>query len=99
PAMTRDLALELDEGFPVQQVPRTIESAAGPLCESVELYDAFKGGSVAAGKRSLAFHLVYRDPKAPTAAEEARTLTDEEVDGQQARVIAAVAELGGQLRG
>ena len=99
PAITRDLALELDEGVPVQQVQRTIESAAGPLCESVELFDVFKGGSVAAGKRSLAFHLVYRDPKARTAAEEARTLTDEEVDGQQARVIAAVAELGGQLRG
>jgi phenylalanyl-tRNA synthetase beta chain len=75
-------------------VERTIFSAAGDLCESVELFDVFSGGAIAEGSRSLAYRVVYRDPKATTNPEAARTLTDDEVDRSHERVRAAVKQLG-----
>lgn len=100
PAVTRDVAFELPEEVPAGAVLDAIRSAAGELCESVELFDLFRGGSIAQGRRSLAFHVIYRDPKAATAPESARTLTDKEVDERQAAVIRAVTEqLGGTIRG
>ena len=49
------------------QVEQLIREAAGDLCESVEVFDVFRGASVPADHRSLAFHVVYRDPRATTA--------------------------------
>jgi phenylalanyl-tRNA synthetase beta chain len=62
----------------------------------VELFDVFRPAG--ASKRSLAFRLVYRDPKATTEPDAARTLTDKEVELLQAKVIARVTELGAALR-
>jgi phenylalanyl-tRNA synthetase beta chain len=99
PAVTRDLAIELDELVPVAEVEDAIERAAGELCESVELFDVFRGAPVAAGRRSLAFRIVYRDPLSAKDPDHARTLTDEEVDRQQSAVLEAIRRLGGALRG
>jgi phenylalanyl-tRNA synthetase beta chain len=99
PAVTRDIALVVKDDVPAEAVREVIRQAAGELCESIELFDLFRGGSVAEGHRSLAFHLVYRDPKAATDPDAARTLTDKEVDQQHAQVVkAATDKLGGQLR-
>ena len=55
------------------------------------LFDRFAGGSVPAGRHSLAFHVVYR------AAD--RTLTDAEVDARHAHVVAEVEKrFGATLR-
>jgi phenylalanyl-tRNA synthetase beta chain len=99
PAATRDVALVVREDVPAGDVERVIREAAGDLCESVEVFDVFRGGSLPAGHRSLAFHVVYRDPRAAIAPSEARTLTDREVDERHAAVVAkANAELGATLR-
>jgi phenylalanyl-tRNA synthetase beta chain len=97
PAITRDLALEAPDGLEVAALEEAIASAAGDLCESVRLFDVFRpaGGK----KRSLAFRVVYRDPKATTDPDRARTLTDKEVEAVQARVLSRVTELGALLRG
>jgi phenylalanyl-tRNA synthetase beta chain len=77
-----------------------IRQAAGDLCESVELFDVFAGEGVEAGHRSLAFHVVYRDPRAGDDPDAARTLTDAEVDARHAAVVAAARErFGARLRG
>ena len=77
-----------------------LRGAAGELCESVELVAVFEGGSVPPLHRSLTFRLIYRDPKASTDVDQARTLTDQEVDAQQARVVKqAEKTLGATLRG
>ena len=70
----------------------TIRQAAGELCESVQLFDRFSGKGVPDGRVSLAYHLVFRDPKAATDPDAARTLTDQEVDAPFADVVAAVSE-------
>jgi phenylalanyl-tRNA synthetase beta chain len=93
PAVTRDVALVVHEDVPAASVEQLIRNAAGDLCETVELFDVFHGEKVPADHRSLAFHVIYRDPRAE------RTLTDQEVDQRHAAVVSqAKAELGAMLR-
>jgi phenylalanyl-tRNA synthetase beta chain len=99
PQVARDVALVVSDDVSAEQVESVIRETAGELCESVELFDLFRGGSIPSGHQSLAFHVVYRDPKARTDPENAKTLTDREVDQRHAAVIKAANEkLGGQLR-
>jgi phenylalanyl-tRNA synthetase beta chain len=94
PATSRDVALVAPESVAAAAISSAIVAAAGELCESVELFDVFAGGSIPEGSRSLAYHVVYRDPKSITDPDHARTLTDEEVDRHHERVRAAVRALG-----
>jgi len=94
PATSRDVALVASDAVSAASIERAIRGAAGELCESVELFDVFSGGSIPEGSRSLAFHVVYRDPKTVTDPDAARTLTDEEADRQHERVREAVRALG-----
>jgi len=99
PATTRDVSLEAPEELRAGAVLAAMREAAGELCEAAELLDLFVGAPVPAGRRSLTFRLTYRDPRARTDPERARTLTDREVDEAQKRVHEAAARLGAQLRG
>jgi phenylalanyl-tRNA synthetase beta chain len=99
PAALRDVAFVVHDDVAAGDLARMIKDAAGDLCEDVVLFDLFRGGNVPEGHRSLAFHVVYRDPKARTGAEGARTLTDPEVDDRHAGVVSAVRDrLGAVLR-
>ena len=100
PAVTRDLSLVVSEAVGAGKVGEVLEQAGGTLCESIELLGLFRGGSLPNGQKSLTFRVICRDPKARTLAEEARTLTDKEVDEVQARMLkAAQTEFGATLRG
>ncbi len=100
PSIVRDVSFELPETLPAGEVTELIQKAAGELCESVELFDLFIGGAVPKDKRALAFRLVYRDPRARTNPDTAKTLTDAEVDARQTAVLAAIKErFGAGLRG
>lgn len=99
PAATRDIALVVSDEIEAGAVGASIQETAGDLCESVELFDLFRGQGIPTGHRSLAFHVVYRDPKAATDPEHAKTLTDEEVDRRHKSVVeAAHAKFGATLR-
>lgn len=97
PPVTRDIALIVHEDVNAGAVGDAIQQAAGELCESVTLFDLFKGGHVPPDHRSLAFHVVYRDPKAAERPDEARTLTDEEVDKRHGAVVEAVKQQYGAV--
>jgi phenylalanyl-tRNA synthetase beta chain len=100
PAVTRDLSLVVTEAALAGKVGEVLEHAGGELCESVELVALFRGGSVPEGQKSLTFRVVCRDPKSRTLADEARTLTDKEVDEVQGRMLkVAQSEFGATLRG
>lgn len=91
PAVRRDVALVLDRDVPAKSALKTIARIDAPLLESVELFDAYEGGSVPAGKKSLALACRYRAKD--------RTLTDEEVNRAHARVVdLTLASLGAELR-
>lgn len=83
PAVTRDLAIVVggDESFaPIEKVIRT---TAGPALESLQLVDVYRGQQVAAGKKSLALHLVLRDPARTLTADDASTIMTRVLDALQ----------------
>jgi phenylalanyl-tRNA synthetase beta chain len=97
PAATRDIALVVPDDVSAGSVGEAIREAAGELCESIELFDLFRGGTIPPEFRSLAFHVVYRDPRAATDPDAAKTLTDEEVDKRHAAVVDSVKQKFGAV--
>jgi phenylalanyl-tRNA synthetase beta chain len=91
PSATRDIAVVVDEALAAGEVAAALRGAAGPLGEAIALFDIYRGEPVPAGCKSLAFHLVYRDPET--------TLTDKVVDELHAKVVRAAEErFGGSIR-
>lgn len=82
PPADRDIAIVVDEAMPHADVEAAIHEAAGPLLESVQLFDVYRGESIPASRKSLAFALRYRASD--------RTLDDDEVSAVHARVEAAL---------
>src|SRR5207249_2523456 len=72
PAVTRDLAVVVDEAFRAGDILEEIRALQNPHIELVRLFDCYRGAPVPAGKKSLAYTIAYRAPD--------RTLTDEEVN-------------------
>jgi phenylalanyl-tRNA synthetase beta chain len=91
PPARRDLAFVVDERVPAGAVQAALEDAAGHLLGRAVLFDVFRGGSLPAGSKSLAFALDVR------AAD--RTLTDDEAQTVVDRIAARLAEdFGAELR-
>lgn len=91
PAVTRDVALLVDESVRALDLELVARKAASGLLEGIEPFDLYRGEQIPAGKKSVAVSLRYR------AAD--RTLTDQEVDQAHGRVVAALQhDLGGQAR-
>ena len=90
PGAVRDLALLVDESLPAGSVTAMLE--ATPLVAEARLFDVYAGDPIADGKKSLAYRMVWQSP--------GRTLTNEEVDKAQARLLQRLEkELGAVLRG
>ena len=91
PAISRDIALLADVLVPVGRLETLIRVSAGPLLESVALFDVYQGAQVKTGLKSVAFGLVFRSPE--------RTLKEEEVSEAMAAVLSTLAkETGAELR-
>ncbi|MGD8860356.1 MAG: phenylalanine--tRNA ligase subunit beta, partial [Myxococcales bacterium] len=91
PAVTRDVAVVVEEAQLAAEVASALHEAAGPKAEAVRLFDIYRGDQVPDGHKSLAFRVVYRDPDA--------TLTDKAVDKLHARVLkAAEQRFGAEIR-
>jgi phenylalanyl-tRNA synthetase beta chain len=90
PSSDIDLALVLQDDVSAELVADVLGRAAGDLLESVVLFDVYRGASVPAGSRSLAFRLRFCSSD--------HTLTDDEVGALRAACIAAAAALGAVLR-
>jgi phenylalanyl-tRNA synthetase beta chain len=89
PGIVRDLALVLDSDTPATLVQEIIRKS--PLVSEVTLFDVYTGEHMAEGKKSLAFSIQYRSPD--------RTLTDEEIDRTQRKIIGRLErEVGAVLR-
>jgi len=89
PVTLRDMALVVEAEVPAKRVQDIIESC--PLVARVSLFDVYSGGQVPAGKKSLAYRILYQSPS--------RTLTDEEVNRAQGQILDRLQrELGATLR-
>jgi phenylalanyl-tRNA synthetase beta chain len=91
PPLRQDLAVTLPEDVPAAQALASVRQAAGEMLDDVSVFDSYTGEQVGEGRRSLALALSFR------ALE--RTLTDEDVAPARERIVAALSELGGELRG
>jgi phenylalanyl-tRNA synthetase beta chain len=91
PPATVDVAVVVATEVPAADVAAALRMGAGPLLESVRLFDVYTGAQVGAGNRSLAFNLRLR------AAD--RTLTADEVTAiRDAAVAEAARRCGASLR-
>jgi phenylalanyl-tRNA synthetase beta chain len=90
PGVKVDVALSAPDGLPAGDLIAAIEKSGKGLVASCELFDLYRGESVGAGKKSLAFHVVLQSDK--------KTLSDKE--GQQflGRLERAATDLGAELR-
>ena len=91
PATTRDMAVVCDVSIPAGSLLSVVKNTAGPLLESVDIFDVYTGGQVPDGKKSVAMSLVFRHAD--------RTLSDAEADAQFNLVLEALnREFGATLR-
>jgi phenylalanyl-tRNA synthetase beta chain len=91
PVAKEDVALVVASDVPASAVEAALVSGAGPLLESVRLFDVYVGEQVGEGRTSLAYALRFRAPD--------RTLkVDEVAAARDAAVAAAEAAVGASLR-
>jgi phenylalanyl-tRNA synthetase beta chain len=89
PVVMRDLALVVDVSLPHERIEQVLKSSS--LVSQVTLFDLYRGEQVPAGRKSLAYHLVYQSPE--------HTLTDADVDQAEQRILQRLRlELGATPR-
>lgn len=91
PAAERDLAVVFEDRVSWAQVKRAVQGSAGSLLRDVACFDVYRGESIPAGHKSVAFRMVYQAGD--------RTLTDAEVDKAVGDVVRVLQQtLAGQVR-
>ena len=91
PAVTRDIALVVDEAVGAGALMACIEKAAGKLGEGVKLFDVYRGERLGSGKKSLAFTVSFRAPD--------HTLTEAEINTAMEKVLKnAEKAFGAEIR-
>lgn len=89
--LSRDFAFLVPAELPADSLVRAVAGADKAVIQSVRLFDRFTGAGVPEGQVSLALEVVLQPLQ--------RTLTEADIEGVSARVIAAAARLGAVLRG
>ena len=91
PAVTRDIAILVDDEVLVADIEDAIKRAGQPLVESIKLFDVYKGEQIPEGKKSVAYAIVYRDPK--------KTLDEKSVGKVHDKILRALEhKLGAEFR-
>lgn len=91
PAVTRDLAVLVDEYILAQQIEDIMKKQGSNMVESIKLFDVYKGSQVPEGKKSIAYSITYRL--------EHKTLTDAEVNKVHDKILRSLEHnLGAELR-
>jgi phenylalanyl-tRNA synthetase beta chain len=87
----RDFAFAVASDVPAEKILRAAKGADKALIQAVTLFDAFEGGSLGEGKKSIAFSVTLQAPD--------RTLTEDDIAAAQQKIVAAVTKAtGGTLR-
>ncbi len=79
PAVSRDLALLLDESIAFSQIEAIARQTEKKLLKSVELFDVYEGKNLPAGKKSYAVNFILQD--------ETKTLNDKQIDAIMQKLI------------
>ncbi len=79
PTVERDLSILIDSYVSFGLINETIKKNAGKSLVYSRLYDIYEGKSIASGKKSLTFRLVFQN--------KTRTLTEKEIDKDFRRIL------------
>ncbi|OIQ96356.1 phenylalanine--tRNA ligase beta subunit [mine drainage metagenome] len=90
PPVRRDIAVLVDETVTVQSLLDGMRAAKAPNAVELALFDVYRGKGVEQNKKSLAFRVLLQDTQ--------KTLTDNEIEENVARLVAALQRQGAQLR-
>ncbi|MDX6505280.1 MAG: phenylalanyl-tRNA synthetase beta chain, partial [Gaiellaceae bacterium] len=91
PPVRQDIAVVVAEEVPAGGLVEAMHEAAGPELREVRVFDVYRGEQVGAGRKSVAFSLVFQSAE--------RTLADEDAAALRERIVGALAErFGAQLR-
>lgn len=91
PAVSRDLALLVDENVQFAQIEQIARQTEKKLLKRVELFDVYTGDKLPAGKKSYAVNFILQD--------ENKTLNDKAIDAIMKKLIHQLTtKLGAELR-
>ena len=91
PAVTRDLAVIIDNSVPVAEIEKVIKESCGKILEKIQLFDVYRGKQIPEDKKSVAFALTLRSAEG--------TLAEEEINTAMNKIIKNInSKLGGELR-
>ena len=76
PSAHRDLAIVVDESVRIGDLIESIKKTAGNTLDSLELFDIYEGEQIEAGKKSVAFKMLFRKQDATMTQEEVNQLFD-----------------------
>ncbi|MBO7068814.1 MAG: phenylalanine--tRNA ligase subunit beta [Bacteroidaceae bacterium] len=91
PAVSRDLALLLDESIEFEQIEKIAYQTEKRLLKGVKLFDVYEGDKLAEGKKSYAVNFILQDNE--------KTLNDKQIDAIMQKLISNLTtQLHAELR-
>jgi phenylalanyl-tRNA synthetase beta chain len=90
PPVRRDVAVLVDENVTVQSLLDAMQAEKAPNVVELALFDVYRGKGMEQSKKSLAFRVLLQDTQ--------KTLTENEIEENVARLVAALQRQGAQLR-
>jgi phenylalanyl-tRNA synthetase beta chain len=89
--LARDFAFVVARDVSAEKLIKAAKQADKALITEVSIFDVFEGGSLGEGKKSIALSVTLQPRE--------KTLTDAEIEGVSAKIVAAVNKAtGGELR-
>ena len=91
PAVSRDLALLIDQNVEFAQIEEIARQTEKKLLKKVELFDVYEGDKLPAGKKSYAVNFILQDAE--------KTMGDKQIDAIMQKLIANLKkQLNAELR-
>ena len=91
PAVSRDLALLIDQNVEFRQIEEIARQTEKKLLKKVELFDVYEGKNLPAGKKSYAVNFILQDAE--------KTMGDKQIEAIMQKLIANLKQkLGAELR-
>ena len=91
PAVSRDLALLVDNSVEFAQIEQIARQSEKKLLKKVELFDVYEGKNLPAGKKSYAVNFILQDTE--------KTMNDKQIDAIMQKLIANLKkQLNAELR-
>ena len=84
PPVRRDLAVVVDDQVSTQALVDAMTEACPAIVDTIRVFDVYRGESVGAGKKSVAFLVLMQDTQ--------RTLTDAEIDAAMGQLFVTLRD-------